>query len=378
VVEDAAPHDRTPAADAAPAEDAAVPPTETAPAEDAAVPPTETAAGDAATPPDGGPDRTGTAPMIRLVAVVAVLVLAVASAVATVADAGPPSIQDLVERAGLVGKRELLVGVKDDQPGIALRDARTGLFSGFDIDIAYLVAADLGFRPDEVRFLAIESEDRARMQAGTGHDFTTVDLVIASYSITPGREALAQVSFSAPYLYTEQSVVTRPDHARVRSLEDLRGQRVCTIATSTSQSPAVRAGALVDTRNRISDCMAGLRNREFEAVTTDAAILAGFVARDPAHLEHYDIGLDGQEAYGINTGGNEALRSLVNLSLYHSLHDPRDRRWEEAFDRNLAPEQPANGPQQVAIGRQPDVPRVPVREWPWQRALGRPQRWWVE
>lgn len=322
------------------------------------------------------PGSARLAPRVRLVAVMAVLLLAVAAAAATVADAGPPSIQDLVERAGLVGKRQLLIGVKDDQPGIALRDARTGRFTGFDIDIAYLVAADLGFRPDEVRFLAIESEDRARMQASTGNGFATVDLVIASYSITPAREALPQVSFSAPYLYTEQSVVTRRDHAKVRSLEDLREQRVCTIATSTSQSPAVRAGALVDTRNRVSDCVAGLRAGDFEAVTTDAAILAGFVARDPTHLRHYDIGLDAQEEYGINTGGNEALRTLVNLSLYHSLHDPRDRRWEEAFDRDLRPEQAGNLPQQVAIDRQPDVPRIPVREWPWQQALGRPQRWW--
>ena len=369
MVEDAAPHDRTPARSGPDA---------------GAVPPVDGSTRADFGPGDGATDATdgdgagggGVASLIRLVAVVVVLVLAVAAAVATVADAGPPSIQDLVERAGLVGKRHLLVGVKDDQPGIALYDPETKLFTGFDIEIAYLVAADLGFRPDEVRFYAIESEDRARMQASTGDGFVTVDLVIASYSITPGREALAQVSFSAPYLYTEQSVVTRPDHARVRSLADLRGQKVCTIATSTSQSPAVRAGALVDTRNRVSDCVAGLKRKEFEAVTTDAAILAGFVARDPAHLTHYDIGLDGQEAYGINTGGNEALRSLVNLSLYHSLHDPRDRRWEEAFDRYLRPERPANRPQEVAIDRQPDVPRVPVREWPWQQALGRTQRWW--
>ena len=35
-----------------------------------------------------------------------------------------------------------------------------------------------------------------------------VKLVIASYSITAEREAKAGVTFSAPYLYTEQSVLT--------------------------------------------------------------------------------------------------------------------------------------------------------------------------
>jgi glutamate transport system substrate-binding protein len=321
-------------------------------------------------------EPAGAVGWIRLAAVATVLLLAVAAAVAIVVDAGPPSEQQLIEKAGLVGKRELLVGVKDDQPGLALRDPVTGHYSGFDIDIAYLVAADLGFRPDEVRFLSIESEDRAKMQASTGTGFATVDLVVASYSITPAREALPQVSFSAPYLYTEQSVITLTGHRPVRSLADLRGERVCTIATSTSQSPAVLAGDVVDSRNRISDCVAGLRRGEFAAVTTDAAILAGYVAKDRAHLRHYDIGLDGQEAYGINTGGNEALRTLVNLALYRSLHDPRDRRWEDAFNRWLLPEQAANLPQQVAIDRQPDVPPVPVRQWPWQSALGRPPGRW--
>jgi len=33
----------------------------------------------------------------------------------------------------------------------------------FDIDIAYMIAEDLGFRHQEVKFYAIESEDRARL-----------------------------------------------------------------------------------------------------------------------------------------------------------------------------------------------------------------------
>ena len=39
------------------------------------------------------------------------------------------------------------------------------IWSGFDIDIAYMIAEDLGFRRDQVRFYGMESEDRARMQA---------------------------------------------------------------------------------------------------------------------------------------------------------------------------------------------------------------------
>lgn len=303
----------------------------------------------------------------RLAGVLVLLVLAVLVAVVTVVATGPPTKHDLLARAGLLGKRELVIGVKDDQPGISLRDPATGRFAGFDIDIAYLVAADLGFRPSEVRFLPIESEDRARMQARDGDRFVTVDLVIASYSITEER-IRSGVHFSAPYLETEQSVVTRPDHSPVQALEELRGRRVCTLTTSTSKTAAELSGVDLAQRNRISECVEGLRRGEFEAVTTDAAILAGFVARYPDQLRQHDIGLTTPERYGINCGDNEALRTLVNLSLYHSLHDPGDRRWEDAFDRDLRSEQPVNLPQQVAIDRQPLVPKVRVREWPWEQS----------
>ncbi|GAA1737362.1 hypothetical protein GCM10009681_05000 [Luedemannella helvata] len=308
----------------------------------------------------------------RAVAVGLALLLPAVAGVAFLVLKGPPSKQALLEEAGLTGKRELVVGVKDDAPGVSLRDPVTGEFSGFDIDIARMIAADLGFQRDQVRFLPIETEDRPKMQARDGDTFVDVDLVVASYSITEEREKLPSVSFSAPYLRTEQSVVTRAGHPTVTSLDDLRGRSVCTLATSTSETAASRAGAVVTGRNRISECVDALRKGTFDAVTTDAAILAGFVAAEPKKLTAHDIGLDAEERWGVNTGGNEALRTLVNLSLYDSLHNPRDQRWEEAFDRYLRPEQAANLPQQVAIDHQPeDVPQVRIRRWPWERTGAR-------
>jgi glutamate transport system substrate-binding protein len=312
--------------------------------------------------------RRGVMRAARFGAVATALAVAVAVAVVVAVGDAPPSRAELLERAQLVGKRELLIGVKDDQPGVSERDPGTRQFTGFDIDVAYLVAAELGFRRSEVRFLAIESEDRARMQARTeSGEYVTVDLVVASYSVTEERERQPRVSFSAPYLRTEQSVVTRRDHPPVQTLADLRDRPVCTITTSTSGSAAERAGTRLRSKNRISECMTGLRAGEFDAVTTDAAILAGFVAADPQALRIHDVGLEAEEAWGINTGGNEALRQLVNLALYGSLHDPRDQRWEEAFDRHLRPKQQFNDPQPVAVASQPDVPKVEVRRWPWER-----------
>lgn len=317
----------------------------------------------------GGPKRRVlTMRVLRFVAVVVVLVVAGAAVVALVIRKGPPSEQELLERARLTDKSELRIGVKDDVPGVALRDEKTGQYSGFDIDIAYMVSSDLGFRRSQVRFFPIEPEDRSKMQARDGDHFLAVDLVVSTYSITEEREKLPRVTFSAPYLLTEQSVVTLKDYPAVQSLEDLRGKAVCTLGTSTSQTAVAKAGANVSGKNRLSECFLGLWNKTYDAVTTDAAMLAGFVAADPQQrLQHHDIGLEAVEAWGINTGGNEDLRALVNLSLYRSLHNPNDPRWENAFERNLRSEQPVNLPQEIAEDRQPEVPTVKVRQWPWDR-----------
>ncbi|MBX7266777.1 transporter substrate-binding domain-containing protein [Micromonospora sp. Llam7] len=339
----------------------------------------------------GGPGGTARGRRLRLVALLLLLVVLVAAVVRVVAAVGPPSREQLRERAGLTGKQTLLIGVKDDQPGVS-QQLENGAFEGFDIEIAYMIADDLGFDAPRVTFLPIESEDRARRQARTTDGrFVTVDLVVASYSITERRREQG-VIFSAPYLETEQSVVTlASDDRPVTSLRDLAGRKVCTISTSTSERNLTELGAQARGRNRISECIQELYDGTVDAVTTDAAILAGFVGPRPAgelppmtklervrELRHWDVGADGSELWGVNTGTKPELRDLVNLSLQESATGPDGDRWRSAFDRYLGAEQKYNDPQQVAVDRQPEpAPEdmVEVRRWPWERfALPYPHR----
>jgi glutamate transport system substrate-binding protein len=320
-------------------------------------------------PLDDPPQRFNLA-VFRLAALGLALVLALALTMVRLFVGGPPSIADLRARAGVDDWKVLPIGVKDDQPGTAFYDTRKKIWSGFDIDVAYMIAEDLGFRRDEVKFYGMESEDRARMQATDteGHR-VPVKMVIASYSITPGREASAGVTFSAPYLYTEQSVMTLKGHRPVSALEDLKGKRVCTLSTSTSEAAPERAKAIVTRKNRVSECFADLRQGNVEAVTTDAAILAGYMEKYPGEFEHWDLGLDATEAWGVNVGENQALKTLVDITLYRSLKDPKDSRWELAYQNNLQSEVDANKTTPIAVAQQPDVPRPYVRELPWEDVL---------
>lgn len=313
----------------------------------------------------------------RLTAWIALVLAAVVVGASVLWVNGPPTEAELREKAGLFGKEILRIGVKDDTPGIALQEKTgTRVFRGFDIDIAYMIAADLGYSKDRVAFMAIETEDRARMQARDKDGrFVRVDLVVATFSVTPERQKDPSVGFSTPYLYTEQSVVTRSDYqGKVTSLGQLRGKKVCTLGTSTSEVELERAtSAFVTAKNRISECVEGLKNREYDAVTTDAAILAGFVKESAGGLVHHDIALEKTEMWAVNAGPNAALRDLVNLALYRSYADPQNHGWEDAYKDNVEPMLLASPDVNVAQSEQPCVLPPPIRRWPWERGLASAQ-----
>ncbi|WP_329425023.1 transporter substrate-binding domain-containing protein [Streptosporangium sp. NBC_01495] len=329
-------------------------------------------------PGPSGPPRRRRFRRFRLAAWIALVLASVVVGVSIAWVGGPPTEAELREKAGLLNKDRLLVGVKEDTPGIALRKPGETGFAGFDIDIAYMIAADLGFRPDQVDFLSIETEDRARMQArDTDGTFVKVDLVVATFSVTPERKADPSVGFSTPYLYTEQSVVTRSDYPddNVTSLGQLEGKRVCSLGTSTSLTElkkAIKVDPIAELLiskcvDRFADGLAA--NRAVDAVTTDAALLAGFVAEPGRKLRHHDIALEKTEMWAVNAGSNGALRTLVDLALYRSYADPANKMWEEAYEKHIRPLLAANPGVDVAQARQPCALSPDVRRWPWERTL---------
>src|SRR5919199_993292 len=68
--------------------------------------------------------------------------------------AGSPVFQAMTQRGRVV------IGVKEDQPGLGFKDATTGQYSGFDIEIARLVAAQLGFDKSKITYKAVPSAAR--------------------------------------------------------------------------------------------------------------------------------------------------------------------------------------------------------------------------
>ena len=90
---------------------------------------------------------------------------------------------------GTAGADSISIGVKEDQPGVGLREGNNR--TGFDVETAKYVAKELGFADDKVKFVAAPSAQRENL-ISSGQ----VQLIFASYSITDERKKT--VSFAGP------------------------------------------------------------------------------------------------------------------------------------------------------------------------------------
>ena len=203
-----------------------------------------------------------------------------------------------------------------------------------------MIAEDLGFRRDEVQFYGIESEDRARMEATDPEgNPVPVKMVIASYSITADREADAQRDvLRSPTCYTEQSVITLQGPRQGRQPRGVQGQEgLHALHLDQRDRPPDASGATLIRANRVSECFDRRWTAdEVDAVTTDAAILAGFKAHDPGRATTTGTWAGRDRGVGRQRRRQPGAADLVNLTLYRSLKDPKDARWEQAYQNNLA------------------------------------------
>ena len=231
-----------------------------------------------------------------VLAALAVLILVGALLMAPLvygSDSGP---EPITERDALV------IGVSDDRPGLSMRN-RKGELEGFDIDVATYIAGQLDIDPKDVTFKPVPLDQRENsLRRGK------VDMVIASYSITPERQD--QVTFAGPYYVAHQDILVRRDDSSIRSVRDLRGRRICQVAGSNSWRRVIeerRVPATLVPADSYGDCVRALVAGRLDAVSSDDLILAGFAASAPKQVrvvnapftdEPYGVGLRREDVQG--------------------------------------------------------------------------------
>jgi glutamate transport system substrate-binding protein len=231
------------------------------------------------------------------------------------------SSSGIVEKAS--SQKKLVIGVKADQPGLGLQTG--GTYTGFDIEIAKIVAKGLGVEPSGIEWKTTVSANREPfIQQGQ------VDLVVATYTINDDRKKV--VNFAGPYYVAGQDLLV-PANSTITGPDSLAGKKVCSVTGST---PAKRIQtdykqAKLQQFDSYSKCVQALAGGQVDAVTTDDIILAGYAAQSQYagkfkvvgkkfSDEPYGIGLKKNDTAGCNKV-NEILKTAATDGSYKAAWD---------------------------------------------------------
>ncbi|MEW1656249.1 glutamate ABC transporter substrate-binding protein [Streptomyces sp. NPDC057555] len=204
----------------------------------------------------------------------------------------------------------ITVGVKADQPFLGFKDPATNKYSGFDIEIAKMIAADLGFSEKQIKFDTIDSNVRE-----TTISKGQVDYYVGTYTINEERKK--QVSFAGPYYTAGADLLVRKDDKDITGPDALKGKKVCSIAGSTplQEIKKPQYGAVTSEMSKYSDCVKNLLDGSVDAVTTDDAILKGYAAQRPEKLKVVGQPFT-KEPYGVGLNKDDkALRDAITTAL---------------------------------------------------------------
>lgn len=228
------------------------------------------------------------------------------------------------ERATEAG--EIVIGVKGDQPGLGYEDAVTGERSGFDVDIARWIAASLGFGEDQIEWKTVPSANREQEIINGG-----VDFYVGTYSMTEERDEV--IDFAGPYFITGQGLLVAADDDSISGPEDLADKVTCSVTGSTPlQRIRDEYHGEVTERQTYSECVEQLLAGQVDAITTDEAILAGYVAEDPDNLKLAGEPFS-EERYGVGIAdGDTALQDHIN-TLFTEGNDV----WTALYEQYLEP-----------------------------------------
>jgi glutamate transport system substrate-binding protein len=240
---------------------------------------------------------------------------------------------------GIIGKassqKKLVIGVKADQPGLGLQTGTT--YSGFDIEIAKIVAKGLGVPESGISWKTTVSNNREPyIQQGQ------VDMVVATYTINDQRKKV--VDFAGPYYVAGQDLLV-PVNSTITGPESLAGKKVCSVSGST---PAKRiqtdySSAKLQQFDSYSKCVTALAGGQVDAVTTDDIILAGYAAQPQYAGKFKVVGKKfSEEPYGIGLKKNDTAGcNKINDILKTSATDGSYKKaWESTLGKSgkAAPE----------------------------------------
>ncbi|WP_231446173.1 glutamate ABC transporter substrate-binding protein [Brevibacterium zhoupengii] len=227
---------------------------------------------------------------------------------------------------GAQEQNSITIGVYHDQPGIGNLTAGAERPEGFDVEIATLVAGQLGFAPEDIEWVETVTANRETfLQQGN------VDLIVAGYTINDERKKI--IDFAGPYYTTGQDLMVSSD-SDISGPDDLDGKTVCATVGGVpgQRMEEDHPEAELVTYDTVSKCVTDLQSGSVDAVTTDDAILRGYAAQSADELKVVGKPFS-EDQYGIGLPkGDDELRGAVNDAVESAVENGS---WTEAFEHTL-------------------------------------------
>jgi glutamate transport system substrate-binding protein len=227
--------------------------------------------------------------------------------------ASKPSLEAGTTMATIASAGKMKIGTKFDQPGFGLKGL-DGKLSGFDVEVAKIIAGAMGVSADNIEW--VESPSKLREEL---IEKGSVDMVAATYTINDKRKQ--RITFAGPYYVAGQQLMVKSDNAKITGPADLKAnpdQKVCSVTGSTPAEqikPYLANPAQLVLFDVYDKCANALRTGQVQVVTTDNVILLGFVSKSDKKFK-----LVGQqftkEPYGIGIKkGDVKFCEFINTTL---------------------------------------------------------------
>jgi ABC-type amino acid transport substrate-binding protein len=240
---------------------------------------------------------------------------------------------DLIEKTG-----EIKLGFREGSIPFAFVDPKVGKHVGFSVDMAGLLAENLGKRFGKkitIKPFTVTPKTRIPMVVNG-----TVDVEMGSTTYTQKREE--QADFSMIFFFSETTFLVAKDSG-IKKLEDLNGKRVGG-ARGTTNLRAVEALAkegnfkpkdIVVTETHPQGMLA-LKSGKIEAYSTDRSLLEGLRMKDqnPDKWMTVPFAIAYEPYAYILREGNSDFRDFVNNTILWSI---KTGKFFEFYDKWMGP-----------------------------------------
>ncbi|MFI7600627.1 glutamate ABC transporter substrate-binding protein [Actinoplanes sp. NPDC049681] len=259
----------------------------------------------------------------RLTAAAGALVLAMTAAACGGDDSGSGGEKKNFPAGSTMQKlndaKKLRVGTKFDQPGFGLKGL-SGKPEGFDVEIAKMIAKQLGIAEGNIEYTETPSTVREQVLQQD-----KVDIVVATYTINDKRKEV--IDFAGPYYIAGQAIMVKKDDTSITGPDSFKDgtKKVCSVTNST---PATNIEKYLKDKAKqlvlfdiYQKCVDALKGGQVDAVTTDNVILTGFIATNKDQFKLAGSTFT-EEPYGIGVKkGDKDFRNFINDTLEASFKD---------------------------------------------------------